>query len=81
MADALEPGESRGLQLWRATLSWQRCVTANPDDSRARLVDVTAEGAELAVRAIRLVEETDRSFFADVGDQRALVEMLKALGR
>ena len=143
MADSLEPGESPGLQLWRATLSWQRCVTAalkplglthvqfvlvastwwlnrvagerpsqrriaehantdpmmtsqvvralaargllqrtaNPDDSRARLVDVTEEGAELAVRAIRLVEETDRSFFAAVGDRRALVEMLKALGR
>ena len=55
--------------------------TADPDDSRARLVDVTHEGAELAVRAIRLVDETDRSFFAAAGDQRALVEMLKALGR
>lgn len=143
MADSLAPGESPGLHLWRATLSWQRCVTsalkplglthvqfvlvastwwlnrvagerpsqrriaehantdpmmtsqvvrtlaargllqrtADPDDSRARLVDVTAEGAELAVRAIRLVEGTDRSFFAAVGDQRALVEMLKDLGR
>lgn len=28
MAESLEPGESPGLLLWRATLGWQRQVTA-----------------------------------------------------
>jgi DNA-binding MarR family transcriptional regulator len=28
VADALEPGDSPGLLLWRATLTWQRRITA-----------------------------------------------------
>lgn len=139
----MEPGESPGLLLWRATLSWQRRITAalkpldlthvqfvllastwwltrvagerpsqrriaehantdtmmtsqvirtlaakgllqrstNPEDSRARLIDVTPEGAQLAARAIRLVEQTDRRFFESIDDQRALMDILKALGQ
>ncbi|MGN8027589.1 MarR family winged helix-turn-helix transcriptional regulator [Microbacterium sp. 22242] len=143
MAEALEPGESPGLLLWRATLSWQRRITAalkplelthvqfvllastwwltevagerpsqkriaehagtdpmmtsqvvralaargllrrtpDPTDSRARIVDVTPEGAALAARAVRVVEDTDRSFFDAVDDQRALLDVLTALSR
>ncbi|MFT4305491.1 MAG: MarR family winged helix-turn-helix transcriptional regulator [Microbacterium sp.] len=143
MADSLEPGQSPGLLLWRATLSWQRGITAalkplglthvqfvllvsawwltrmageqpsqrriaehantdammtsqviraladkgllqrstNPDDARARVIDLTAEGVELAVRAVRVVEEADRLFFEAVDDQSALMMVLTALNR
>lgn len=143
MPEPLEPANSPGLLLWRATLSWQRNITTalkplglthvqfvllastwwlnrvagerpsqrqiaehantdpmmtsqvirtladkglvqraiDPDDSRARLVEVTPEGAELAARAIRVVEATDRGFFAVVNDQQTLLEHLSALAR
>lgn len=141
MAEALHPDESPGLLLWRATLHWQRRITAelkplglthvqfvllastwwltevaretpsqrriaehaatdpmmtsqvlrtleakelvrrdpDPDDSRARIVSVTSAGAELAARAVRVVEAADRGFFAAVEDQRELIRVLRAL--
>lgn len=143
MAESLEPGQSPGLLLWRATLSWQRGIMAalkplelthvqfvllasawwltqvageqpsqrriaehantdammtsqvirtladkgllrrstNPDDARARVIEVTSEGVELAVRAVRVVEEADRVFFEAAGDQSALMAVLNALNR
>ena len=141
MAESLEPGQSPGLLLWRATLSWQRGITAalkplglthvqfvllvstwwltrvagerpsqrriaehantdammtsqvirtladkglllrstNPEDARAHIIDVTEAGVDLAIRAVRVVEEADRRFFAAVGDQTALMAVLHAL--
>ncbi|GAA3087759.1 DNA-binding MarR family transcriptional regulator [Kribbella aluminosa] len=123
MGEALEPRESPGLRLWRATLSWQRQMTLtlkplglthvqfvlvastwwlnhvagesptqrriadhantdpmmtsqvlrtltakgllsrtpDPTDSRAVLVEVTPTGAALAKRAVKLVEEADKT--------------------
>ena len=143
VADSLEPGQSPGLLLWRATLSWQRGITSalkplglthvqfvllisawwltqvagerpsqrriaehantdammtsqvirtladkgllrrstNPDDARARVIDVTSEGVELALRAVRVVEEADRLFFEAAGDHAALMTILTALSR
>lgn len=142
MPDALHPTEGPGLLLWRATLSWQRQVTAalgplglthvqfvllastwwltrvagerpsqrriaeyaatdpmmtsqvlralakkglvrrnpDPDDARARRVEVTDAGAELAVRAVRVVEEADARFFGAIPDRAALLATLRALG-
>ena len=141
MAESLHPSESPGLLLWRATLTWQRGITAalkpmslthvqfvlltstwwltrvaneapsqrriaehantdpmmtsqvirtlegkgllrrtpNPADSRAMLVDVTAAGADLAVQAVKVVEEADEAFFAAVADRATLVNVLRAL--
>lgn len=137
----MQPSESPGLLLWRATLSWQRRVTAalkpldlthvqfvllastwwltqvagespsqrriaeyaavdsmmtsqvlrtltskglirrdrDPADSRALRIGVTDAGAELAARAVRVVEATDHSFFAAVQDQDAMMTVLRAL--
>ncbi|WP_433466087.1 MarR family winged helix-turn-helix transcriptional regulator [Spirillospora sp. CA-128828] len=141
MAEALHPSESPGLLLWRATLRWQRAVTAelkplglthvqfvllastwwlttvagetpsqrrvaehaatdpmmtsqvlrtleskgllerkqNPGDSRARHVGVTEAGADLAARAIQVVEAADAAFFAPVTDQEKMLAVLRAL--
>ena len=143
MAESLQPGDSPGLLLWRATLNWQRRITAalkplglthvqfvllastwwltqvagehpsqkrlaqhantdpmmtsqvvrvlaergllrrtaDPADSRARILDITTDGAELAIRAVRVVEDTDRDFFAAAVDQQALLEVLRTLSR
>lgn len=51
----------------------------DPSDSRAKRVDVTPAGAELAKRAVPIVEAADREFFAAVPDQRALLELLTVL--
>ncbi|HIH2751321.1 MULTISPECIES: MarR family winged helix-turn-helix transcriptional regulator [Burkholderia] len=142
MSKSLEPGESPGLLLWRATLSWQRRITAalkplglthvqfvllastwwltcvaeetpsqrriaehantdpmmtsqvlralaerklltrtpDPSDSRAQIVDVTPDGADLAVRAVKVVEAADRAFFKAV-DQQVLMSVLGTLSR
>lgn len=142
MAEALAPGDSPGLLLWRATLGWQRQITAtlkplglthvqfvllastwwltevagespnqsriaehantdrmmtsqvirtlsakglvertpDPDDVRALKISVTARGRELAQQAVAAVEAADAAFFAAVGDRRALLEVLRALG-
>lgn len=143
MSESPKPGKSPGLLLWRATLAWQRRVTAalkpldlthvqfvllvstwwmtrvagetpsqrriaehantdpmmtsqvlrvlaerglltrtqDPLDSRALLIDVTPEGADIAVRAVKIVEDTDRTFFKVVEDQRALMSVLSALSQ
>ncbi len=39
----------------------------DPRDGRAKAVAVTAEGAELADRAVKAVEACDRAFFAPLG--------------
>jgi DNA-binding MarR family transcriptional regulator len=141
VAEALHPSESPGLLLWRATLRWQRAVTAelkplglthvqfvllastwwlttvagetpsqrrvaehaatdpmmtsqvlrtleskglverkqDPGDSRARHVGVTEAGADLAARAIQVVEASDAAFFAPVTDQEKMLAVLRAL--
>jgi DNA-binding MarR family transcriptional regulator len=143
VADALAPGDSPGLLLWRATLSWQRRITAtlkplglthvqfvllastwwltqiagekpsqrriadhaNTDrmmtsqvirtlaakgllvrvrdqrDTRAMLIDITSEGAALAARAVKLVEQADAEFFAGAGEQSVTLDVLRALAR
>lgn len=143
MPESLTPGESPGLLLWRATLSWQRRITAalkplglthvqfvllasawwltriagetpsqrriaehantdpmmtsqvlralagkgllqrvrDPDDTRAMIVEVTSTGAELAVRAIRVVESADHDFFGAVDDSQMLLRILRSLSR
>jgi len=52
--------------------------TVDPSDARAKYVLVTPAGAALAARAIRVVEEADASFFADV-DAAALLSTLAGL--
>jgi DNA-binding MarR family transcriptional regulator len=51
---------------------------ADPADTRAKRVRVTARGAELAPRAIAAVEQADREFFEPVPTESALV-MLRSL--
>jgi DNA-binding MarR family transcriptional regulator len=46
--------------------------TVDPVDTRARRVRVTDAGAELAPRAVAVVEDVDRRFFADVPEDRVL---------
>jgi DNA-binding MarR family transcriptional regulator len=46
--------------------------TVDPTDTRARRVRVTDAGAELAPRAVAVVEEVDRRFFADLPEERVL---------
>jgi DNA-binding MarR family transcriptional regulator len=133
------PSTSPGLHLWRATLAWQRRVTAalaplglthvqfvllavtwwanthderptqaevadraatdvkmtsevlrglekaglldrgaDPRDARVRRLQVTARGADLAPRAIAVVEAVDLDFFAAVDTDRA-VGLLRTL--
>jgi DNA-binding MarR family transcriptional regulator len=47
-------------------------------DTRARRLQVTKRGAELAVRAIAIVEQVDADFFADV-PQRQTLSFLRRL--
>jgi len=49
-------------------------------DSRALRITATDEGAELARRAVQVVEAADREFFAAAPDQTALMTALRALG-
>jgi len=42
--------------------------SAHPHDTRANALSVTPQGQQLAQRAIRLVEEADRRFFAPLGE-------------
>ena len=138
----LEPADSPGFLLWRATLRWQRLMTttlrpiglthvqfvllaslwwlteiageapsqrrladhagldpmmtsqvlrslearglvsrtANPSDSRARQLAVTAAGAALAGRAIATVEDADRAFFEPATGRRTIVDFMRLLG-
>ena len=42
--------------------------TPHPTDSRANIITATPEGIDLAMRAVRAVEEVDRSFFSVLGN-------------
>jgi DNA-binding MarR family transcriptional regulator len=53
--------------------------TVDPADTRAKRLRVTPAGAELAQRAIEVVDAVDNAFFAAVGDRRGLTKMLTAL--
>jgi DNA-binding MarR family transcriptional regulator len=53
---------------------------ADPDDSRARRLTVTPQGAELARTTIAAVEAADREFFATAGDPGRVLEILRGLG-
>jgi DNA-binding MarR family transcriptional regulator len=66
-SEVLRTLESRGL-LKRL---------ADPDDSRARRIAVTAAGARLAPQAIAVVEAADRKFFRPVPKRQAI----EVLGR
>lgn len=48
-------------------------------DSRALQLELTDEGARLAVEAIRVVEEADRRFFGPVAERGELLSALRAL--
>ena len=52
--------------------------TVDPADTRVRRVEVTAAGAELARRAVRVVEATDAEFFGAHGP--AVLDSLRPLG-
>jgi DNA-binding MarR family transcriptional regulator len=51
----------------------------DPDDSRARRLEVTVHGADLARRAIAVVEAADEAFFAAAGDRAELLRALHSL--
>jgi DNA-binding MarR family transcriptional regulator len=136
----LTPETSPGFLLWRATLRWQRAISAalapldlthvqfvllatawwlnqagtrpnqltlatkaatdvkmtsqvvraledkglivretDPADTRAKLLRVTGHGADLAARAIEIVEAADREFFRAVPDHGQLIKDLRPL--
>jgi DNA-binding MarR family transcriptional regulator len=55
---------------------------AHPQDRRARALAVTAEGRDLANRAVAVVEECDREFFGSLGaDVGGFVTALRRLRR
>jgi DNA-binding MarR family transcriptional regulator len=43
--------------------------TVHPTDTRAKVVSLTAEGREVARRAVAVVEEADDQFFKELGEQ------------
>jgi DNA-binding MarR family transcriptional regulator len=51
----------------------------DPADTRARLLLVTDAGADLAARAIEVVEAADAAFFAATPDVAGLVRLLRPL--
>jgi len=51
----------------------------HPEDGRAVALEVTDEGVDLANRAVVVVEDCDRRFFARLGDPRRFVADLRAL--
>lgn len=53
---------------------------ADDSDARAKVLTVTAEGAEVATAAVRAVEDADAAFFASVPDDR-LLAVLTPLAR
>jgi DNA-binding MarR family transcriptional regulator len=53
--------------------------TVDPADTRAKKLRVTDHGAELAVRAIAVVEAADAAFFQATADPAALLAMLRPL--
>lgn len=67
-------------QVLRA-LEAKRLITrvADPEDSRARRLGVTARGAAHAQAALEVVEAADARFFAAAGSQPALLRTLHRL--
>ena len=67
-------------QVVRA-LEAKKLVTRRPDpkDSRAQCVAVTDEGADLARRAISVVEAADERFFSPAGERHEVLEALLQL--
>ena len=55
--------------------------TVDAADTRARKLRVTSGGAELAVRAIAVVEAVDAAFFQAAADPAALLAMLRSLAK
>lgn len=54
----------------------------HPEDTRAKVITVSAAGRELAAQAIRIVEATDRAFFEPLGEETAsLVQLFQKLLR
>jgi DNA-binding MarR family transcriptional regulator len=53
----------------------------DPADTRARKLHVTDQGAELAVRALKAVENADAAFFAPTSDLAGLLAVLRPLAR
>jgi DNA-binding MarR family transcriptional regulator len=51
----------------------------DPDDSRARRIGVTPEGAALARAAITAVEAADDRFFSTTADRAVLIRTLRDL--
>jgi DNA-binding MarR family transcriptional regulator len=43
--------------------------TVHPTDTRAKVVSLTAEGREIAQRALTVVETVDERFFEELGEQ------------
>lgn len=54
---------------------------ADPADARVRRLLMTAAGRVLAQRAVQVVEGADAAFFAEVGDQQQLLDVLRQLAR
>lgn len=55
----------------------------HPTDTRAKVITVTPLGSELAVRAVKAVEASDRAFFGGLGDDTSKLMglMLRLIGR
>src|SRR5262245_54467756 len=51
----------------------------DPSDTRAKLLRVTPRGAELAERAVAIVESADAAFFAATPDTETLLRLLRPL--
>jgi len=55
---------------------------SHPTDHRAKAIRLTGSGQTLLGRALPLVEETDRAYFAGLGDNRPRwLELLSSLLR
>jgi DNA-binding MarR family transcriptional regulator len=80
VADHAEADVMMTSQVLR-TLEKRGLVTRSPDaaDARVKRLAVTPEGARLVRRAQGVVEKADRAFFAEAGDQAALLSHLKEL--
>ncbi|CAN7227960.1 MULTISPECIES: MarR family winged helix-turn-helix transcriptional regulator [unclassified Paenibacillus] len=48
----------------------------HPTDSRANVISVTKSGDVIASQAVRAVEEEDRAFFSDLGDDIGLLNRI-----
>jgi DNA-binding MarR family transcriptional regulator len=52
----------------------------DPSDSRALRIGITEQGVDLALRAVKIVEEVDAAFCAAVGDRVDLSRLLRDHG-